>query len=473
MGHPCTMQRRTRWQVGPRVDVMGDAGRDHGQDVGGALAALVEPGEEPISSTEDQSAQLALAPVIGGLDVSVFEKEQEPSPLAVQVAEGLAERCLGRVDRALPVDPVAALVGDGPGARVATVTSLIGRVAIDGRLALDCEEPGDDAQTFERDRVTGSSRLDETAAAVRPESRALAAGPLEEGGDAGAVALHRAREVGTEEAFDAVGISRRRIEERHPSCVGPAPHGAVADAVGRIVVENGDARRVGAQQPGPRVWDSMSRATGASKSSAAGTLRPRVSGAMSTPACAKRVPTLDRLMLDVLVADGVDDERVSELAALDELRRRRRCDDAVVLGAGDGLVEPLLDDHASGDDVEDKARGEPGTQQGGRPGGHVATKSSRMGSEREPMVGRRRLPSGFSAPGRSWCLRAGTTREPWAAHLRGCVTFRPGRSRAESRHHAAPSSRATRLTPWRGGPPWPPRAPGAPRGPSAFRKPAC
>jgi hypothetical protein len=44
-----------------------------------------------------------------------------------------------------------------------------------------------------------------------------------------------------------------------------------------------------------------------------------------------------------------------ELAALDELRRRGRRDDGVVVGAGDRLVEPLFDKDARRDDVEDEA----------------------------------------------------------------------------------------------------------------------
>ena len=79
-----------------------------------------------------------------------------------------------------------------------------------------------------------------------------------------------------------------RVEEGHPSRVGPRPDRAVADALGRVGIEHRDARRVGAEQAGPRVCSAMSRATGASKSMAAETLRPSVCGATSTPARAKR-----------------------------------------------------------------------------------------------------------------------------------------------------------------------------------------
>jgi len=43
-------------QIRTRVDVVGDAGRDDGQDGGGALTADVEPGEEPIFSPMRSSA---------------------------------------------------------------------------------------------------------------------------------------------------------------------------------------------------------------------------------------------------------------------------------------------------------------------------------------------------------------------------------------------------------------------------------
>jgi hypothetical protein len=39
-------------QVGARIDLMSDAGGDDAKDGSGALAANVEPGEEPIVATE-------------------------------------------------------------------------------------------------------------------------------------------------------------------------------------------------------------------------------------------------------------------------------------------------------------------------------------------------------------------------------------------------------------------------------------
>jgi hypothetical protein len=41
-------------QIGARVDVVCDARGDYGQDIAGALYALVEPREEPIATAENQ-----------------------------------------------------------------------------------------------------------------------------------------------------------------------------------------------------------------------------------------------------------------------------------------------------------------------------------------------------------------------------------------------------------------------------------
>jgi hypothetical protein len=53
---------------------------------------------------------------------------------------------------------------------------------------------------------------------------------------------------------------------------------------------------------------------------------------------------LDGHVVEVLVADGLDDQLVAELPALDDRRRRWSRDNRVVLRAGDPLVEPPDDD---------------------------------------------------------------------------------------------------------------------------------
>jgi hypothetical protein len=98
-------------QIRSRVDVVGNASGEDGEDGGSPFSTVVAPCKEPVASAEDKSSELTLTPVVGGLDVSVVEKEQQASPLAMQVAEGLAERGLGRNDGALAIEPRAKLVG--------------------------------------------------------------------------------------------------------------------------------------------------------------------------------------------------------------------------------------------------------------------------------------------------------------------------------------------------------------------------
>ena len=87
----------------------------------------------------------------------------------------------------------------------------------------------------------------------------------------------------------------------------------------------------------------MSDATGASRSRAAADAPPeRLRRDVDTGAAQRVHCRSIGLMLDVLVAESLDDERVPELAALDDLRRRLGRHDGVVVGAGDALVETLL-----------------------------------------------------------------------------------------------------------------------------------
>jgi hypothetical protein len=165
-----------------------------------------------------------------------------------------------------------------------------------------------------------------------------------------------AREIFSEEAFDAVGVARRRIEERHPARVGPGPHRAVADALGRIAIEHGDAGGIGAEQAGSSrlVFDESSdwgEQIDRGRDASAECLRSHV----DTDASKAGALPLDGLMLDEFVAHRLDDERIGELASLDDLRRRSRRHDRVVVGASDGLVEALLDDDARGDHIENQA----------------------------------------------------------------------------------------------------------------------
>src|SRR5204863_5404167 len=102
----------------------------------------------------------------------------------------------------------------------------------------------------ERDLVAGARRLDEATAAVSHATWPLPTSALDERGDARPIALHGAAEVVAEEATYAIRVAARRVEERHPARVGPGPHRTGADPVGHLGVQDGDAGRVGAEQPG-------------------------------------------------------------------------------------------------------------------------------------------------------------------------------------------------------------------------------
>ena len=86
-------------------------------------------------------------------DVAIVEEEQEPSPLSMQIAEGLSERSLGRRDGALRRRSRRFGARRGRATLLTpSRTPILGRVASERRLTLDCEQPRDDAHSFERDR---------------------------------------------------------------------------------------------------------------------------------------------------------------------------------------------------------------------------------------------------------------------------------------------------------------------------------
>lgn len=147
-------EARDEMEVGARVDVVSDACGDDREDGGGALAAEVEPREEPIFATEDQPSKLALATIVGQLDVSVVEEEGEALPLPMEVSEGAAERCLGRNESSLLVEELTDFEKDRVTLLASSSASLVGGVTGTGRCALDREEAGDLAEGFERDRVS-------------------------------------------------------------------------------------------------------------------------------------------------------------------------------------------------------------------------------------------------------------------------------------------------------------------------------
>lgn len=151
----------------------------------------------------------------------------------------------------------------------------------------------------------------------------------------------------------AFGVPARAVEEADPARVRPAPHCAGADASRHLRVENGDGRGVGAQDPRSaralldllRHWlEEINRRADA----ATERLRRDVDASSRKP----RRLSLDGRMLDVLVADGLDEQRVTELTALDDASCRLSTDRRVVMGTGDGLVLLLHHDDLCRDDIE-------------------------------------------------------------------------------------------------------------------------
>jgi hypothetical protein len=148
------------------------------------------------------------------------------------------------------IGPGAKVVEDRATEALASLAPLLSAIARTRRLSLGREEAGDDAHAFERHAIPSPRGFDEPTPCVRPAAGALAARALEEAHDARAIALHGAREVGTKEALDALGVADGRVNEAHPSCVGPSPHRAAANALGRVAIEHGDAGGVRTEQPG-------------------------------------------------------------------------------------------------------------------------------------------------------------------------------------------------------------------------------
>src|ERR1041384_6262843 len=306
-------------QVGTRVELVRDAGGNDGEDGSGAFAAAVEPGEEPIFATEDQSTQLTLSAVVGQLDVAVLEEKREPRPLTMEIAERAAERGLGRDEAALLVEPVSKLLDDGDALALAAREALFRGVTGPRRSALDGEERGDQAQAFERDGVSFAHCLDDTPPRMCHSARALAASPLNAVGDRRPVTLHVARQILAEEIADALRVAVRGVEETHPARVGPAPHRAGADALGDSGVQDRDAGRVGAQiARGARARGNQLSNRHEQVDVRGDAARERLRRDVDPGAREAQALSLDGLMLDELIAGGLGDQRIAELAALND-----------------------------------------------------------------------------------------------------------------------------------------------------------
>ena len=177
-------------------------------------------------------------------------KELQPGPLAMEVSERGAERRLRWNRRLLFVDPDTQRFNDRFAVLEASDESLRGGVTVEFALPLDGEKPGNRPHAIKGDLVSGARGFGQAAPTVAPASGPLTAGALHESRDVRAVTLHGPHEIFAQEPAHAVRIPLRRIEEADPKGVGPTPHRALPDAVGRIAVEHRNAGRVGRQQPG-------------------------------------------------------------------------------------------------------------------------------------------------------------------------------------------------------------------------------
>src|SRR5688572_15395701 len=98
----------------------------------------------------------------------MIEEEQEPLPLAVEIAERAAERRLGRDGRALVVEPGAQVVEDGASLALTAQPPFLGGVAGELGGALDSEQTGDLVQALERELIARPRGVDQAATAVGP-----------------------------------------------------------------------------------------------------------------------------------------------------------------------------------------------------------------------------------------------------------------------------------------------------------------
>src|SRR6202142_1873565 len=349
-------ERGHQVQVGTRVDTVGDAGRDDGEDGRGPLTAEVFPGEEPVAPPQNKLSQLAFDPIVRELDVAIAEKEHQTLQLAVQVAERGPEGGLGWHRRARLFEPDSEAFHHGHAVLRASGEPLRGVVAVERALSFHEEEWPDQAQRREADLVAGASGFDKPAARVTPASRAQSAGALDERRDVGAVALDVPADILAEKTADTGGVTLCRVDEAHPTRVGPAPDRALPDAIGGVAVKHRDAGRVGGQQAGrPRLLldhpgdrrQQIDRRADAAPERLGSDVDAGTRPAQGLP--------LDRLVLEKLVGQRLDDEGGAELAPLDQLGRRRGRYDRVVVRARHPLSQSLAHEKLGRPYVEDLA----------------------------------------------------------------------------------------------------------------------
>jgi len=97
---PCTMQRTTRWRYARGLTSCAMHVAMTRQDMAGALATLPSSHVKSQFLRPRSTFSTRARGGYGGLDVPIFEKEEEPPPLSMQISERLSEWRLRRNDRA-------------------------------------------------------------------------------------------------------------------------------------------------------------------------------------------------------------------------------------------------------------------------------------------------------------------------------------------------------------------------------------
>ena len=164
---PVDDERDDQVEVRARVEAVGDAGGDDGQDGRSPHSAEIFPGEEPIAPSQNQLSQLAFNTIVRQLDVPIAEKEHETLPLPMEIAERGAERRPRWHGRSLVLEPQAESFHRRRALLRPPLEPLRRVVTVERALPFHEEERPDYAQRREADLVASPSSLDEPAARVR------------------------------------------------------------------------------------------------------------------------------------------------------------------------------------------------------------------------------------------------------------------------------------------------------------------
>ncbi len=123
-------------QIGVCVDVIDFAGFDQRGHAGPGVAALVVPGEERVLAIEGYWADGVFDGVGVHLVTAVGQQDLQPVPVAVDIAELLAEAGFGGEAAALLDQPEAEVGDKGGGLLLADGKAFFGRAATDAGFDL-------------------------------------------------------------------------------------------------------------------------------------------------------------------------------------------------------------------------------------------------------------------------------------------------------------------------------------------------